>query len=168
MDDVKKITFKITGMADKTVNGTKVITLLNDKKRFDIWEKKKDGSNTKAWEQFQQHRFISGDEVTVSYSESESGMNPHTGNPYINRRVLFFDTDGQGTPVANQSYKPGYDDIPTIRLSEDQEPAPQSSSQDIKDILKKLEEINNDIRGLNDRITTLEKVDTVEINEIPF
>jgi hypothetical protein len=93
-------TIQITGVESRQVNESQVITLLAGKDKFQFWSKKKDGSSTKAYEQFQKFRFNAGDSVEVAFeSKPESFMGKQGKMIEFNRNtILYFAVQDDFTP----------------------------------------------------------------------
>lgn len=179
MDNIQKASFRITGIESKSINGTQVFTLLNDKTRYQFWSKKKDGSDTKAYEQFQKFRFMAGDQVNVSFNVTESGSNPHTGKPYINRTIVFFDTVDDNTPnTVSASDSNGTNEIPVIRTSATSSTAEiptiyidgfnDSDKTKLAAVIKDIAELRQEIKVLAQRMNEIEIRDIPNIDENPF
>lgn len=173
-NEIKKAQFKVSGIENREVNGNKIIILLDGKNRFDIWEKKRDGGNTKAWDEFQKFRFMIGDVVSVNFTESESGQNKYTGKPFINRRIISFE-QVENTPVTSHTSQSNnsYESIPTIHIEGysrgEQKPQNPQNNNDVNAIKESVKELIEEIRILSGRVNSLESNKTdVEITEIPF
>ena len=135
-------------------SGAQVFKLKTDKGTFSFFSKKRDGSDTKAYEQFQKFGFKMGDIVEVAYKTSQSGMNQHTGKPYVNNQVIFFKTQDEHTPATPK--------IPAIQIEADQE-APSKS--DDETFLK--------IQSLSQRLDRVEqelgiKSDEIKLENVPW
>ncbi len=75
--------------------------------KYQFWRTKKDGTNTLAYQQFEEKRFIGGDKLAIFYNEVP-------GKPYINkftnkevtptnRIITKFIMDGEGNPAVTMS-----------------------------------------------------------------
>ena len=89
---------------DKVEFGTK-ITLVSGKNKYAFFNTKKDGSQTKAYEQFKKFGFGIGDEVKAEVKEEEKSFTNKEGKDitYTQRTILYFEEfDGVPTlEVAN-------------------------------------------------------------------
>lgn len=91
MSDILVTQATVKEIGVRNINATEVVTLKTDKGSFQFWENKQDGTQTKAYGQYKKFRFSTGDSVEIHYSERPAKeINPHTGQPYMNRSVLFF------------------------------------------------------------------------------
>ena len=85
----------LSGEEKKVINGSTVIAIKDEKGlKYGFWEKKKDGSFSKAYEGYQ--KFQLGDTVEIHYNE-EQKINKD-GKPYTARSIAFF-----GDRVSNQA-----------------------------------------------------------------
>lgn len=105
MEDTKKAVITIHGIADKYIEsiGATVFTILSNQGDFQFWKNKKDGSETKAYEQFQQFRFVSGDTVEVIYKEQDASyLNKKSGKMVnkINKNIIYFAQIDENTPAT--------------------------------------------------------------------
>ncbi len=126
-----------------------------------------------------------GDEVAVSFTESESGHNKYTGKPFINRRILSFE-QVENTPVTSNQVTSNathpsqqnnsYESIPTINIDGYSPGAPKNNNDSAvnESIKESIKELREEIRILSGRVSTLESKNLdanntdVEITEIPF
>lgn len=135
----QKITIE-TVESRKIPNGSTVYNLKTDKGRFSFFDKKKDGSLTKANEQFQKFNFGTGDTVEAVYKSEESGQNPHTGQPYMNNTIIFFKTQDDNTPTT-----PSEPEIPIVQVEEESTPKTEyATKEDIDAINARIDEIVNE------------------------
>jgi hypothetical protein len=71
--------------------------------RYQFWKTKKDGTNTVAFQQFSDKRFIGGDRLEIFYNETEGKpyQNTHTGKMVTstNRIITKFIEDSEGNPT---------------------------------------------------------------------
>ena len=90
---------------DKTEYGLKV-TLVDGRKKYVFYNTKKDGSETVAFQQFNQFGFKIGDVVQAEVKEEEKTFNDKkTGKPvtYTDRRIMYFETLNDTTPVVRNT-----------------------------------------------------------------
>lgn len=179
MDNIQKASFRITGIKPKLINGTQVFIFLSDKTRYQLWSKKKDGSDAKAYEQFKKFRFMEGDQVNVLFNVTESGSNPHTGKPYINRKIVFFETVDDNTPnTVSASIPTETNEIPVIRTSATSSTAElptihidgfnDSDKTKLAAVIKDIAELRQEIKVLVQRMNEIEIRDIPNIDESPF
>ncbi len=77
--------------------------------RFKFYDKKKDGTYSSAFEQFQSMNLKIGDMVNIAYSEEER---EYQGKPYTDRRVIWFRETNtpassvSATPASSQTESP--------------------------------------------------------------
>lgn len=92
-EEIKKVTATIRGIESRVVStGSQVFKLDTTAGKYEFWDKKQDGSNSKAYDQLQKFRFKAGDTVSINYIEKDSGkLNSYTGKNYMNYKVLSFD-----------------------------------------------------------------------------
>lgn len=104
---------KITGIQ----SSEKKITIMQDKLKYGIWMKKKDGTFTKAFEQFQKFGFKVGDTVKAAVNEEDREFTNDLGKKikYVDRTIAFFELTDENTPNVS------YPDIPTINIEEEDE-----------------------------------------------
>ena len=140
MEDTQSKTITIEGIENKYIEslGATVFELKTDSGKYSFFTTKKDGAETKAYEQFQKFGFKSGDSVEVVYKES-------TGKPYINKNsmkevtpinktIVFFVTeDGGNSPVVHSAPK-------KEPVSEDEIERINGELMIISDKIKKIEE----------------------------
>ena len=99
-----KKTIKIKGIESRFVESlnTRVYEVeTQDAEKFSFWETKKDGSLTKASEQYQKFRFIAGDSVEIAFKESDGSFNnSKTGQRItkVNRTIVYFAVSDENTP----------------------------------------------------------------------
>lgn len=153
--ELQNKTFTITGMSSRGVNQSVVHTLEADKEKFQFWDKKQDGSETKAYQQFKQFRFQSGDQVTVAYkSEPQSFTNQQGKVINFNRNtIVFFKTDAEGNPEQSN--------VPQEPQSVPQSvPEPNMAHIDQADwerLVKNYNHLGKKFKETLDRIDVLEK-----------
>jgi len=71
--------------------------------KFYFWKKKQDGTETKAYQQFQKFNFRSGDSVDAAIKEQERTFTNEKGKEitYLDRNIAFFLVQ-DNVPVATQ------------------------------------------------------------------
>jgi hypothetical protein len=104
MDELKRGQVTIKGVSNKLVEsiGATVFEIDTNEGMFNFWATKKDGNPTKAYEQFQQFRFMVGDTIKVAYKESDASYNnSKTGVRInkVNKTIVFFETEDKNTPA---------------------------------------------------------------------
>lgn len=85
---------KIEGISQKTVQYGQMVTITSGKNKYSFFDTKKDGSFTKAFEQYQKYRFAIGDTVNCEVKEEpQTGTDKKTGGSftYVQRTILFFE-----------------------------------------------------------------------------
>ena len=98
-NEIKMLPITITGInsAEK-----KMTLLYNDgrEKKAYFWLTKKDGTQTKANEQFQKFRFNAGDSVEIAVKEQERTFTNDKGKEitYTDRNIAYFKTVDENTP----------------------------------------------------------------------
>jgi hypothetical protein len=87
MNDLIMKAITLSGEEKKVVNGSTVISIKDEKGlKYSFWEKKQDGSFSKAYEGYR--KFQLGDTVEVHYSEEQKTNKE--GKPYTARGIAFF------------------------------------------------------------------------------
>jgi len=94
---------KITGIESTPLK----IILLQDKLKYNFWIKKQDGTETKAYQQFQKFRFTAGDVVVAEVVEQEKSFVNEKGKDiaFTDRTIKFFYTMDEDTPQSHQTPK---------------------------------------------------------------
>ena len=95
------IAIKIDSVEQKQVEfGTKT-TIISGGNKYSFFDTKKDGSNTKAYEQFKKYGFGIGDTVSAEVKEEEKNFTNKEGKniDYIQRTILYFQ-EVENTPVV--------------------------------------------------------------------
>jgi hypothetical protein len=133
-------TFKTINISGVESNEKK-ITLLQGKEKYYFWITKKDGSSTKAYEQFQKFRFNAGDSVEIAVKEEERTFTNGQGKEitYTDRNIAYFKTLDENTPS-------------TIGVAQKTPPnAPQSVTGGIEERLSKIETRLNALEGKEEK-----------------
>jgi hypothetical protein len=90
----------LSGEEKKVINGSTVISIKDEKGlKYSFWEKKQDGSFSKAYEGYQ--KFSLGDTVEIYYSE-EHKTNKE-GKAYTARGIAYFGDKVPTTPASVES-----------------------------------------------------------------
>lgn len=90
----------LSGDEKKVINGSTVVSIKDEKGlKYSFWEKKQDGSFSKAYEGYQ--KFSLGDTVEIHYSETEKTNKE--GKTYTARGIAFF---GDKVTPTIQAEKP--------------------------------------------------------------
>lgn len=99
--DVKTKPVVITDITIKPVGTSMVYMLETNGGKFSFFNKKQDGTDTKAFAQFTKFGFKKGDSVEVAYTEKVSDkINSFTGKPFVNYNVMYFVTADDNTPAT--------------------------------------------------------------------
>jgi hypothetical protein len=154
MEDIKKITIEVKGI--EQVDG-KVILLeqTGDQKyptRYSFFQKKQDGTESKAYTQFKELKVETGKVYTLAVKENK-GINPKSNKEVTYRNVMYF--------ADKATY---------------QAPTPQQPTNDLAKRLDKaseaFKEMQNKINELEVRVGVLEmeqaQKETKELNAIPY
>ena len=160
--DVNTKQVSITDITIKPVGTSMVYMLDTNGGKFSFFDKKQDGSNTKAFQQFLKFGFKKGDSIELAYTEKVSDkINAYTGKPYVNYNVMYFVTADENTPATQQSNVSHtmHPEIPAIQLE---------TREDKNDYLLM---INN----LSARLSVVEKFldipcddDGIKLESVPF
>lgn len=88
---MEEFTFK-TIRVDAVNDTEKKVTLLAGKDKYNFWKKKQDGSLTKAYSQFQEHRVASGSEYPIAVKEQEKTFRNDAGKDitFVDRSIMYF------------------------------------------------------------------------------
>jgi hypothetical protein len=91
----------LSGEEKKVINGSTVISIKDEKGlKYSFWEKKQDGSVSKAYEGYQ--KFSLGDTVEIHYSEAQKTNKE--GKAYTARSIAFFGEKVQpSAPIESRS-----------------------------------------------------------------
>lgn len=93
------------------------VTFTEGKNKFGFFSKKKDGTYTKAYEQFKKYNFSIGDTVNAEVKEEQKTFpDKKTGSPvpYTQRTILYFQ-EVENTPVFTQGKKTVEQEISEIK-----------------------------------------------------
>jgi len=167
MEDTQQIVVTINDVNIRPINQSMVYTLDTTGGKYQFWDKKQDGSDTKAMEQWKKFNFRKGDRVDISYVAKESGkVNTHTGQPFVNKTILFFNQSDSNTPSApnhpnaTQSYN---------------KPAPTGSNAQLDRIEQKLDlllmERPHKAQAKQEEVPTInldDGDDEIRIEDVPF
>jgi len=161
--DVKNKPVVITDITIKPVGTSMVYMLDTNGGKFSFFNKKQDGTDTKAYSQFVKFGFKKGDSVEIAYTEKVSDkINAYTNKPYVNYNVMYFVTADEHTPstpkVESNVSSTMHPDIPAIQIEK---------------------EDNNDyllmINNLSARLSVVEKFldipikdDGIKLEDVPF
>jgi hypothetical protein len=91
---------------DQVTKGDKMLKLEDGRVKYTLWKLKKDGTPTKAFEQWEQYELDQGMAVTAGIKEEEKSFENEKGDTilFTQRTILYFEGDEYGTPnVAIQS-----------------------------------------------------------------
>ena len=94
---------KIEGISQDPVQFGVKITLTSGKDKYVFFNKKKDGSDTKAYAQFKKYGFSIGETVNAEV-KSEAGSFPNKEGKQINytRRTILYFQEVENTPVITK------------------------------------------------------------------
>lgn len=97
----------ISGVESRQVGTSTVITILADKDKYQFWSHKKDGSLSKAYEQFQKFRFQVGDTVEVAFESKQESFTGKQGKiiEFWRHTILYFKTVDEHTPSVQKTAK---------------------------------------------------------------
>lgn len=179
MDETKKEVVTIQGIENKYIEsiGVSVYTLHTDQGDFQFWEKKKDGGQTKAMEQFQQFRFIAGDRVEVVYKEQDASYNnKKTGARInkVNKNVVFFVQSDENTPnIHPNATQINHSTTTPIKQYETMPYGTIPSGQDFEILLKEIQELKDRVEILEEFNGLKEKKEEIPVIgddgiEVPF
>lgn len=132
--ELKEYTFAITDVNIKPVNGSTVYTIFSGKDKFSFWSTKKDGSQTKACEQYNKFGFKPGDNVSIVYKSDPKSFT---------KTILFFKTVDENTPDVGKT-QPSQNDGLARRLVELEKRVKMLEDKEIKTVFNGEEEINID------------------------
>lgn len=155
-----------------------VYTLLVDKDKYKFWQIKKDGIESKAYSQFQQFGFKSGDAVDISVETKEKSFTNKEGKliNYRDNSILFFYTEDNNTPStpqeATQAPSQGLNQEqvsnPTQAQSGDLEAKIKASFEKrdlvINELAQKYAELKSDVSGLKGALITDENRSAFELH----
>jgi hypothetical protein len=81
----------------------KKVNLLDGKVKYNFWRTKKDGTQTKAEQQFQQFRFTSGDVIEAMVEEEPQTFVNDQGKTinFTDRKIAYFITQDKNTPQTS-------------------------------------------------------------------
>lgn len=117
--EIKKKPVVITDVTIKPFGASLSYMLDTNGGKFSFFNKKIDGSETKAFTQFTKFGFKKGDSVEIAYTEKVSDkINAYTNKPYVNYNVMYFVTADENTPSTPQSNVSHtmHPEIPTIQI----------------------------------------------------
>jgi len=87
MDDTIEKTILITGVEQKTFDsGNTKVTLFEDKRKYDIWKKKKDGTDSVAWTQFNERTPRIGESLPIIFKEFDD---EYKGTKFKRRTIVY-------------------------------------------------------------------------------
>ena len=136
------IKIKIDGInQDKVEFGTK-ITFMSGKDKYSFFNTKKDGSNTKAFEQFKKFGFQIGDTVEAEVKEEDkSFINKEGKNVSYKQRTIIFFNEIENMPMVTNSPKAEPSDLEArVKKLEDAVFAPIFVVDDNIDLYKDIPE----------------------------
>lgn len=95
----------------KTQYGLKV-TFISGKEKYNFFDKKRDGTNTKAWEQYRLYRYQVGDVVKIECTEQPKTFVNDKGKTvnYTDRKIMYF-AEVEGSPDFDRPKE-----VPTINI----------------------------------------------------
>ena len=161
--DVKNKPVVITDVTMKPVGTSIVYMLETSGGKFSFFNKKQDGSETKAYSQFVKFGFKKGDSVEIAYTEKVSDkINSFTGKPFVNYSVMFFVTADEHTPATPKVYNTpttSYADIPTIQIGE---------AEDKNDYLLMINKLSSRLSVVEKFLEIPSNDDGVNLESIPF
>lgn len=157
---------------DGIESSDKIITLLENsgtyrkngeekKNKYKIWVSKKDGTPTKAYQQFQKIRPVVGDILEMEVEEKDAEYN---GFPYVDRTVSYFILDEHGTPPM------------AITYNQPPKPSPRSNSEPTSELEEKIRQafakrdaeianLKKIIFGLQTLVANMAGITAVELHE---
>lgn len=156
---------------DSVESKEKKIILLDGKTKYNFWRSKKDGTQTKAEEQFQKFRFIAGDTVDAMVEETPESFVNEKGKKidFVDRKIAYFMVQ---------------DNMPTKTISSPDAPqSPQTSETpqtNTRVATPNLQGLETRIRELEERVLKLETGDKyipiaedivpndIDVSKIPF
>jgi len=100
---MSKVNIRVSGVESKTFdNGGMGYTIVDGKKKYKFYNKRKDGEITKAYEGFEKLKLRIGDDVDAEVEEEDKTFVNDSGKTinYVDRRVKFFYTDGENMATA--------------------------------------------------------------------
>lgn len=150
----------ITGIETRAVNESTVYTLVAGTDKYQFWSKKKDGSDTKAFEQFQQLGIKQGDTVNVAVEiKQETFINKEQKEITFDRRTILFFKSEENTQ-AHQSQVPHSDAAMQIM---------QSNMDNMEARISALEEYTGQVKkeGKTDDLPIIQ-TDTPKVSDVPF
>lgn len=141
---------------DKTQYGTK-ITFISGKDKFGFYDTKKDGTKSKAYEQFKKFGFGINDVVEAEVKEEKKSFVNEKGKnvEYTERRVLFFN-EIENTPTVTRAT---------------QMTSTQITPSDLEARVKKLEDAVFGAKEVEDDTTVLSDLkdeEGIKAEDIPF
>lgn len=94
-------TIKIDSVEQKEVQYGTLTTITSNGDKYSFFDTKKDGSNTKAYEQFKKYEFKIGDAVSAEVKEEQDTFTNKEGKKidYTRRTILYFQ-EVENTPVV--------------------------------------------------------------------
>lgn len=83
---------------DSIQDSEKKVVLVDGKAKYNFWKKKTDGSETKAYSQFQAMHVSSGNDYPIAYKEEERSFTNEAGKDitFKDRSVMYFATQEAG------------------------------------------------------------------------
>ena len=158
--DVQVKPVVITDINIKPVGSSMVYVLETNGGKFSFFNKKQDGSDTKAYSQFSKFNFKKGDSVEIAYTEKVSDkVNAYTGKPYVNYSVMYFVTADENTPAVTMEQAATFPTARVVSL-----PKNDNFYQDVND---KLESLASRMRAVEDFLGIAKEGD-INISDIPF
>ena len=167
--EIKKKPVVITDVTIKPFGASLSYMLDTNGGKFSFFNKKIDGSETKAFTQFSKFNFKKGDSVEIAYTEKVSDkINAYTGKPYVNYNVMYFVTADENTPATPGTPYPQsnvshtmHPEIPTIHV-EDESRVPQYNS----DTDTKLADLVSRVQVIEEFLDI--KKEGLNISDVPF
>uniref|UniRef100_A0A6M3Y4L2 Uncharacterized protein n=1 Tax=viral metagenome TaxID=1070528 RepID=A0A6M3Y4L2_9ZZZZ len=96
MEDIKNTAIKITEVADKGER----LEVIDGRTKYGFWKAKKDGTKTKAYEQWLSFELGVGKSVNAGVKEEDASFTGKEGNEvnFTRRTIMFFNGDEHGVP----------------------------------------------------------------------
>lgn len=162
--EIKKKPVVITDVTIKPFGASLSYMLDTNGGKFSFFNKKIDGSETKAFTQFSKFNFKKGDSVEIAYTEKVSDkINAYTGKLTVYYNVAYFVTADENTPATPQSNVSHtmHPEIPTIHV-EDESRVPQYNS----DTDTKLADLVSRVQVIEEFLDI--KKEGLNISDVPF
>lgn len=140
----------IGAISQDTVKFGNKVTLIDGRKKYSFFDTKKDGSHTKAFEQYTKFQFKVGNVVSAEVAEEEKTFVNDKGKSitYTQRTIMYFE-EIEHTPTVSDS-------------------KPPVVSQDTKDLMEYAKALESRISTLEGKLIEKDIAKDEKVENLPF